>query len=787
MTRKALFMMGVAVLVPATARAQSASSGTGGEAARPAPAPQADQPQAQIDDIIVQARRFDESQQNVPLAISTVTPDRLRNAVVSSTDDVQRLVPNLRINQTTTGQLDFIIRGSFAGFGVDPSVVSYIDDVPQDSRVIVYGLFDLASVQELKGPQGTLFGRNSTGGAMLFNSQRPKLDGVGGYADVRIGNLAERRFEGALNIPLTSKLAFRVAGELERRDGTFESATQPGLQYDNRHNQAVRGSLLWRPNSVIENYTQATYYRANEHRSPFVAVSLAGPCTGPTTPAAACLFQPPFSTILGTDNLRAYYNQQAQLPFGRTVNSDPVADLQRRDSITNTLTVSLGKITLKDTTYYGRTGSFITRDYDGTPARVVDGSIDDDIRTFYNEFQAYGKAWQDRITLQAGVVYSRDRGRTINYQSVFPFPVSLVTPSLATSRTDFRSTGVYGQAEVDLSRYIPGLSVIAGYRYTWDDRNVATTAFSGVPGRVCALQVLPVPASGAVPFPNTTLADCTRRLKVNYSDDNYNFTLQWKPASRVLLYAAARKGYKTGSFNVIAIDPALAEYQPETVHDIEIGMKADWKIGTIPFRLNAAIFRAKYDNVQTSLTLVDPASGAVTAVTINQDRVTGLSNKATIKGFEVELTVIPTPGLQLTGFYSKIDAKYDRFFTISPRLNLKGQDVGGVTPETAGVSGELNLPISGSTKFSATANYYWRAAPSTNSASQLTAFPGLSYSQLDARVGLSDLFTPGLTIAIFGKNLTDKRDVLSNNIVSGEVTNRYTEPRTYGLDLSFRF
>lgn len=628
------------------------------------PLPVAVEAAPQLDEVIVQARRVDESQQRVPLAISTVTADRLQTAVVSSVDDVQRLVPSLQISQSTTGQLDFTIRGSFAGFGVDPSVISYIDDVAQDPRTIVYGLFDLNSVQELKGPQGTLFGRNSTGGAVLFQSNRPKLDSSAGYLDARFGSLDERRVEGAFNVPVSATFALRLAGEIERRDGTFDSVTQPGLSYDDRDNQAVRGSLLWRPTARVEDYLQATYYRVQEHRSPFVPVSLAGPCTGPVTPAAACLYQPPFNGFLGTDNLRAYVDQQAGLPFDKTVNSDPVADEQRRDSVTNTLTVDLGSVTVRNTSYYGDVGLYISRDYDGTPAHVVDAYENDKIKTFYSETQVYGRTLSGLLDWRVGFVYSDDDGQSLGYQNVFPLPGSLVTPRLTNSRTDFESKALFAQGSYDLSALLRGLSFTAGYRYTWDDRSIRTTAVSGA-AQVCALQTLPVPAAGPVAFPNTDLATCQRRLRAEYSDDNYNLTLQWVPVQRVLLYATTRKGYKTGSFNVLAVNPALAQYAPEVVHDAEIGAKIDWKIGGVPLRTNVAAFRSWYDNVQTSLTLVDPVSGSVTAVTLNQDPVSGASNKATIQGFELEGTARLARGLQISAFYSYIEASYDRFFTVA--------------------------------------------------------------------------------------------------------------------------
>ena len=785
----ARLLAGIATIAPTAAWAQSADSVQKQATSPPGPTNSTDAPgQNGIEEIVVTARRAEESQQSVPVAITTVTGERLRTAVVSSTDDIQRLVPSLQVNQTTTGQLDFIIRGSFAGFGVDPSVISYIDDVPQDPRAIVYGLFDLGSVQQLKGPQGTLFGRNSTGGAVLFTSKRPDLNGPGGFANIRVGNLDERRIEAAVNLPLGPTLAVRLAGQVERRDGTFRSVTRPGFDYDNRDNAAIRGSVLWQPSDRIENYTQATHYRVDERRSPFIAVSLAGPCTSPVTPALACLYQAPFNSLVGTDNLRAFADQQFTLPFGQTVNNDPIADNQERDSVTNTLTIDLGSLSLRNTSYFGDVSLYISRDYDGTPARVVDANQRDRIKSFYTETQAFGTLFGDRLDWRLGVVYNNDRGHSVGYQNVFPFPVSLVTPRTTDSRTTFLSTAVFGQATLGLDDLLDSLSVTAGYRYTWDRRRIATTAFSGTPNQVCALQVLPVPATGPVAFPGTTLADCTRNLRANNSNDNYNLSVQWQPTDDLLLYAATRKGYKTGSFNVLAVDPALAQYEPEVVKDIEIGLKADWRLGSIPIRTNVAAFRAKYNNVQTSLTLVDPMSGSVTAVTINQDRVTGLANKATVQGFEIETTVIPVSWLQLSAFYSYVDAKYDRFFTIAPRLDLSGAKVGGTTPQTFGASGQLRVPVTGPfDALTATATYYWRAAPNTNAASSLTAFPGRAYEQIDARLGVTNLFDKGIELAAFVKNLTNNRDVLSNNIVSGEVTNRYTEPRTYGLDLTVRF
>src|SRR5882672_8138477 len=269
MFMKAAFLVSTAVLAFASpAFAQQASTD--------APAPSADAPakvapqaagpsstasttdnaRTGLEDIVVVARRSSESQQKVPVAVTTVTAEALTSAAVSGSADIQRLVPSLQIYQGFTGQTDYLIRGSFEGFGSDPSVITYQDDVPLDSRILEYATFDLSSVQQLKGPQGTLFGKNGVGGAVLFLSQKPILENFGGYLDARYGNYNERRFEGAVNIPVGDTLAFRIAGEYERRDGTITSITVPGLGFNDRNNWAIRGSALWAPSDSFENYLQ---------------------------------------------------------------------------------------------------------------------------------------------------------------------------------------------------------------------------------------------------------------------------------------------------------------------------------------------------------------------------------------------------------------------------------------------------------------------------------------------------------------------------------------------------
>ena len=777
---------------PASAQVRD-NQGTGDQASVPVRNEQGQGDQAStteaqepgISDVIVQARRTDERQQDVPIAISTVSGDRLTNAAATSVNDVQRLVPALQIGQDTSNQQVFTIRGAFGGFGNDPAVITYVDEVPIASRTLVYNIYDLASVQVLKGSQGTLFGRNSTGGAVLFVSRRPDLDAAGGYVIGRYGNLDDRRVEGALNLPLSSTFGVRVAGELQRRDGYIKSVTVPGLEFGNRHNESLRASALWRPSSRIEDVLEYTHDRLDEHNPPQQIVSLAGPCTGPATPAPVCLYQPPFSAILRTGDIRAYFNQEQGLPSDETVNNNPNTNYAKHDAVTNNLTVDLGPLSVRNILFYGKDSVFDSKDYDGTPVRVFDETRAVDTETFYTETQLFGKLFADKLDWRVGGVFSRDTITDVSVTAVFPLPTSITQPRNGVANQDFRSYALFGQTTLDLSGLLNRLALTGGFRYTWDDRSMDFSVRTGQPTQQCALQTLPVPATGAVPYPNTDLATCTRHETLNSSSYNYNLTLDWKPVDRVLLYAAARRGYKSGSFNLLSNRPDLISYAPETVQDLEAGLKADWRIGAVPFRANIAAFRSKYHDIQVSSVLINPANGDINVVIVNRDVATGTSNRATIKGFEIEGFMKPWPGLELSAFYSRLDSKYDQFI-IPGGTSLAGQKVAGTVPETWGFSilAQRSLDSHAVRSIDLTASYYVRGRPQVNATTTLIEE---NRPALDARLALRDLFGSGVDLAAYARNLGDIVRCPINTAVTGGPTKQCGEPRTYGLELTARF
>ena len=236
-----------------------------------------------IEEVVVTARRQVENIQAVPIAITAVSNADVRRLDVRSVTDLQRIVPAL----TATGRLgqneeSLTLRGQratgeFIGAGAGPAVVSYFAEVP--SATTGPGLYlDLASVQVLKGPQGTLFGRNTTGGAVLYEPNRPE-GAFSGYFQATRGGLGRRDLEGMFNIPIIDDvLMVRVAGQRQVREGLAVDVNT-GTQYNNRDNQTIRLGVQFNPNQRFSNYFvfQSAEFDENGPASVLFALNPAGP------------------------------------------------------------------------------------------------------------------------------------------------------------------------------------------------------------------------------------------------------------------------------------------------------------------------------------------------------------------------------------------------------------------------------------------------------------------------------------------------------------------------------
>src|ERR1700722_12270476 len=224
-----------------------------------------------LDEVVVTARRVSENVQDVPISIVSLNSTQLNYQGVNTANDLARVAPGLSIMNTAanTGAVTYSIRGQGSTFGSGPGVIPYFDDVANFSQAI----FDVADVQVLKGPQGTLFGRNTTGGAVLFTPIQPS-NTFNGYVDARAGNFGRADLEFGVGGPIIGdELTFRLSGQSLNRQG-YTTDVENGVKLDNQNQQNIRGILTFRPNDKFDNSTLVQWTQETENGNSAVLTTI---------------------------------------------------------------------------------------------------------------------------------------------------------------------------------------------------------------------------------------------------------------------------------------------------------------------------------------------------------------------------------------------------------------------------------------------------------------------------------------------------------------------------------
>lgn len=549
-------------------------------------------------DIVVTARRQSEKLQDVPVAVTALGGEALAEQRIVSQVDLQVATPGLTVRQTgSSDQLNYAIRGqSIDAFSyASPAVTSYLNEV-QIGGASASSFFDLASIQVLKGPQGTLFGRNATGGAVLYATQRPTED-FEGYAKAAIGNYEDRELEGALNVPLTEGLAFRVAGRLQKRQGF-----QHNLLLDNHPNsvdsKVGRLSLLIAPTgSGFENVAMIQYGRYRGRTGAVKIQNANGvngapstyfdPITGTTRPLVTNMGAVYTPGVVVTDTrVNALFNgigdyitkQQGIGFYDVYVNAD-----QRRHGnqtvATNTTSYELGDATIKNIFGYNKVRSFEISDIDGSPydfLRVGGGSAQRDqgytfgTKQWSNEIQISGET--GALKYIAGFFISKEK----SYNRV-PLRVTGDVGAPFLGAYDFtvtdKSKAVYAQLTYAITER---LNLSGGIRYTWEDVSIVQGADS----------LLAIANAG--------------NHKRKDKKPSWLVGLDFKVTDDLLLYFNHRGSWRTGGFNGTsgASLPDASTFDPETTYDFEFGAKFAGDIGTVRTRVNLAIYDQYIKDVQ---------------------------------------------------------------------------------------------------------------------------------------------------------------------------------------------
>jgi iron complex outermembrane recepter protein len=772
-----------------------------GTAAHAQTAPQsanADQPGDTDDDlsesegnvILVRAQRRDEDILTVPVAVTALGGEALNSRGVVTTQDLTFVTPGLVVAPALSRDVPaFVIRGQqrlASGQGA-PAVVTYFADVPMSVQGSLLPTFDIASIQVLKGPQGTLFGRNTTGGAVLVYPVSAGYD-FEGYAKATYGEFDERTFEGAFNVPVISdKLALRVAGQIARRDGyTINIAN--GLDLDDRHTDALRGSLLFEPTDTISNSTVVDYYKATENGTATVLSAVypneAVPIGGIPRSFPFSLFYDNGAPATDVDLILA---SQANLGI-RQVNFDfPTRSNRRIWGITNTTEIDLGPVTVKNIFGYRSTFVDSSRDFDGTPLTINGQSNFFERDQITNEFQVLGSLFENRLEYIFGFFYLDERPVGSNSAANDTFAVAAIGRGRTFGETYLRekSTAVFGQLTYEL---VDGLKVSGGLRNTWDE--IEGCSSPGGAATVITGSFATCKSTYADRITNTESSALTYSLGVNYTVSNSLF-----------LYAVTRRGYRAAGPNGEGFAESIEEfenYQPETITDYEIGLKSDFDILGARANFNIAAYVSKLEDYQQTLIPGPNFDGDGIAANDPFSLVFNVA-EATIQGFEADFSIQLTPNITVGGFVNHTDAGFDRFpvsAALLPALvSIPGADpvdnrLSYVPAWTGGFSVDAIAPIPNIGDLAFNLNVYRSGELQFNGRPNDIAAIEDGYTVVNAKIGFDNVFDSGVSIKAYARNLFNEAYASAGGFVSPvftAATTVYGEPRVAGVEVGFRF
>jgi iron complex outermembrane receptor protein len=719
-----------------------------------------------LEEVVVTARRREERLQDVPVAITALDSRTMEVAQVNSAKTLERLIPSLQVNSNSTREGGrYTLRGQGVTLGAGEGVTVYLAEAPLPQfGVGGVGLYyDLENVQVLNGPQGTLFGRNTTGGAILFTPKRP-VDRNEGFLEVGYGNYNNREATGMVNYAaVPEKLLFRAAGTIRKRDG-FTLDLLDGRHYDDMNYWAFRFSVIARPSERFENYLLVTAMRSETNGSTYVLTDL----------------NPQGSAVRVAPRIvKDFADQLARGP--RIIDTDSVPFyLSKSTALIDTATLDLGRgVKLKNIFSFVISQTKQGFDLDGTPAQTTSfingpnrgnsialGLSDATYTT--NETQLSGKSFGDRLNWVAGGFYQ-------TYGTRVPkvvLSLSFGSPNARRPLDSGASRALFSQGTLNLGGISPMLertNITAGYRYTWDTKKATSDAFNYVTG-ACTGQ------PGFTP-------NCAINFQNKFSGSSYTLGVDHHLAPSTLVYATLRRGYKSGGFNT-STDPgsAFAAFGPETVNDKEIGLKTDFNAG-FPIRLNIAAFSDKYRDIQRNQTVpvVGSSPPRTTSLVLN-------AALARIQGVEVQTTLRPTPSLTVTGFYSYLDARYRKY--IFDTLDLSGTRLPFAPKNKVGASIRYQFPLPEAVGVvSAGATYSYIGNFRGNDVDQPGNIRG-DYSTVDATLDWDHVAGSNFSASLFVTNLTDKlyaqqSAVFYNSI--GYTSAIYGEPRMYGVRLRYAF
>lgn len=697
-----------------------------------------------LDAIVVTAQRKQESAQTIGLALSVVNGDDLRDKGVEKVNDLQNATPSLEVEPAFgSGQPQFRLRGvGFIDYTANNSspVGVNIDEVSLPFPVQTQGqLFDISRVEVLRGPQGTLYGRNTTGGAVNFVTNRPTSDFHAGIT-AEYGSHRAFAAEGFVSGPLGETLKARLSWAVEN-GGAWQRNRATGEDLGDKDKVAGRLQLEWDP-------TDAINLRLNVHlsqdKSDAYGTQLFSNFTptsgGPVIPADTS----PYSTGWSLNPAFAQAVGIAPSTKPGVNNTNNGVDL--------TAVFNLGSVKLTSVSAYNKLVRRELGDWDATQYVESDIYFHDDVKVFSQELRL-ASTGTGPFGWVGGAYYSNEK---LAEDFFSDFTQRLGGSALTNYHQEGKSVGVFGQTNYQFTDQLKG---VLGLRYEHEKRDLINlnTSFTGVP---------------------SLIAGGPQSRSLSNSDVSGKLGLEYQLAEHSLLYGNISRGTKSGGFtahNTVGNPNAVDAFAPEKLTAYEIGVKSDI---TSSLRVNASLFYYDYKDQQVLSKVFDLGSQSYIGRFVN-------APKSEITGGELELQWQPVKDLDIQQYIGYKKGKYKAFIINSDGVDFNGQDLS--FPKFS-YGGDVNYGFGvGPLKLTTGINYSYH-----DKYSQLfllgPTFTTDSYWLANASITLAPAEGKSWSASVWARNIFNERYDLTRNFFL-PFTNiaAVGEPTTVGIRVAYSF
>jgi iron complex outermembrane recepter protein len=747
--------------------------------------------QSVIEEVVVTAQKREESVQDVPISIQAFNGDSMDELGIHSSEDVMQIIPNAGLSAPGGSKQNFFIRGVGTvdfQLNVVGAVGVYLDDVALNSPFAVsFSTLDTERVEVLRGPQNTLFGRNTTGGAVNFVSRKPSQDdGLNGYIEAGYGSYDQVDVEAGVGFPIGDNAAARVAMVSNTRDGVFNNLTL-GEDVGNRESQAGRGQILWQP---TDNWEFLVNVHGGVKRGNPVMYKAVG-ILDPNNVFAPCPVPVNNLTLENNPNCIDASGFSHQFNDWEDVNGN----LKHKEDVDSWGTSfkaiwDVGSLTVTSVTAYDSLEVGYNEDSDAAPTTIFHFYQEGEYDQWSEELRIQSASDQD-LRWIAGFYWFFEEAEYSTAVRRTPAPLAPSGPGLfnvvpnTQVDQDNEVYSVYGQMEYDVQDTLTGT---IGLRWTHETKegfnspSVRCVGSIGGPPFCPALNENAFIGADVIAGLPALVVLPTEVLKSSSKKWGARFALDWKVSDDALLFASASRGFKAGGFSLAALQAltgnAAQSVKPEVLWAYEIGLKSTWFENSLQFNISG--FYYEWDNLQSFQILNDPNTGFGTPQLLNVP-------KASLIGGEIEIQWVPADGWFVMGGLGLLDSEVDNPGLInglnkgnklpnSPNLTFNGL----VSKEIPLANGTLVLQSNWSYKDEET--YDLLNAPNLTRKSIWNLNARISY-----RFGVDERYE----INAWGQNLTEENYplVIGNLVGVTESINDIPNlsEATYGVGVAIRF